>query len=365
MKKSIRFGSAALAIYLAVAACNLPSNSTQAPDAASTAAAQTVAAQLTQSAPLIPSVTASPINQVLPTFTSLPPSATSAPTATSTCDVADFIDDITIPDGTDMSPGQTFTKTWRLKNIGACSWTPSYAVVFSTGASLNGPSVQALPGNVNSGQTVDISLALTAPSTAGNYRSYWKLRNASGVLFTQFYVDIDVVTSSSGGGGFDLHSQAPSAEWIGSAGVITFGGPDTDPNGFALFKNNARVEDGGTPNKILEMHPQWVDNGVMSGIYPTYTVQPGEHFTARIGFLALADGSCGTGNATFQFNYKESGTVHPLGSWTETCDGSLRNVDVNLSSIVGHNVQFALAILANGSSGQDWGVWVSPRVEAP
>jgi hypothetical protein len=228
---------------------------------------------------------------------------------------------------------------------------------------MSGPSSQALTGNVNPGQSVDISVALTAPSTPGNYRGYWKLRNAAGVLFSEFYVDIDVVTPA--GSGFDLHSQAPSAQWIGSAGVVTFGGPDTDANGFAMFKNGARLEDGSTPGKVLELHPQWVDDGVMSGIYPTYTVQPGERFKARIGFIALADGSCGAGNVVFQFNYKESGTIHPLGSWTETCDGGLTNVDVNLSTIVGHNVQFALAVLANGSAGQDWAVWVNPRIEAP
>jgi hypothetical protein len=54
-----------------------------------------------------------------------------------------------------------------------------------------------------------------------------------------------------------------------------------------------------------------------------------------------------------------------LGEWTETCDGTMRDVDVDLSSIVGKNVQFALAVLANGPADQDWAVWVSPRVEIP
>jgi hypothetical protein len=64
-------------------------------------------------------------------------------------------------------------------------------------------------------------------------------------------------------------------------------------------------------------------------------------------------------------NYKESGVLKPLGEWTDTCDGSLKNVDVDLSSIAGKTVQFALAVLANGSAGQDWAIWVSPEVRIP
>jgi len=94
-------------------------------------------------------------------------------------------------------------------------------------------------------------------------------------------------------------------------------------------------------------------------------VVSGEHFKAKIGFLALSDGSCGTGNAKFQLNYKESGVLKPLGEWTDTCDGVLKDLDVDLSSIAGKTVQFALAVLANGAAGQDWAVWVNPRVALP
>jgi hypothetical protein len=38
---------------------------------------------------------------------------------------------------------------------------------------------------------------------------------------------------------------------------------------------------------------------------------------------------------------------------------------VDLSSLAGKTVQFALAILANGPPAQNLAVWVSPRVEIP
>jgi len=144
---------------------------------------------------------------VIPTSTTAPPTVTlavsptsgsSGPTATQQCDKADFVSDITIPDGTVLDPNETFTKTWRLRNSGTCSWTPSYAVVFSNGDAMSGPATQALTGNIDPGQTMDISVNLKAPATAGDYRGYWKLRNAAGGLFATFYVDIKV----SGPGAF-------------------------------------------------------------------------------------------------------------------------------------------------------------------
>jgi hypothetical protein len=62
---------------------------------------------------------------------------------------------------------------------------------------MSGPSAQALTGNVNPGQTIDISINLTSPASNGTKVGYWKLRNASGVTFAQFYVQIKV---DSGGG---------------------------------------------------------------------------------------------------------------------------------------------------------------------
>ena len=55
----------------------------------------------------------------------------------------------------------------------------------------------------------------------------------------------------------------------------------------------------------------------------------------------------------------------PLGAWEDTCDGTLKDIDVDLTSLAGKSVQFVLAVLANGSSSQDTAIWVSPRVAIP
>jgi hypothetical protein len=357
---------------LILSACNLPGRATPTPDfvqMAQTAAAQTVEASLSQAAPTsTPAPSATLIPTLIPTAI-IPP--TTAPSATvSNCDRAAFVSE-TIPDDSVFAPNTAFTKTWRLKNVGTCTWSTSYALVFDSGDAMGAPAAINLTGAVNPGQTVDLAVNLTSPSAADTYRGNYKLRNASGVLFGvdasgngPFWVQIQVSSTA-----YSFYSNAPSATWItcgdpcGGGTTITFGGPDTDPNGFALYRDGVELENGNSPSQTFETHPMWVDNGVISGLFSNYVVQPGDHFKSKLGFRAKADGSCGTGDVNYQFNYKESGSLHPLGSFHKTCDGSLTTVDIDLGSLAGHTVQFALVVLANGSSSQDWAVWVNPRIE--
>ncbi len=63
------------------------------------------------------------------------------------CDKFSFVSDITIPDGSVISPGKNFQKLWRLKNVGSCVWTPSYQFVFITGDQMGAPAAIQL-GNM-------------------------------------------------------------------------------------------------------------------------------------------------------------------------------------------------------------------------
>ena len=176
-----------------VAGCNLPLKPQDNPAVAQTAAALTVQAQIATVAPAtftaVPFPTIPPANTQAPVHTVTP-----AATPTSSCDNANFVTDVTIPDETVLAPDEAFSKTWRIRNAGGCSWTPSYAVVFVSGNDMDGPSVQALSGNVNPGQTVDLSVDLTAPTKEGDYTGNWGLRNAAGVIFGHFWVKISVET---------------------------------------------------------------------------------------------------------------------------------------------------------------------------
>jgi Ig-like domain-containing protein len=196
-------------LLVAGLACGLPSATTtptptNSVGAIYTAAAQTIQAELDKRGSATPEFTTTTAVQS-PTVTSTPvaPTVTLAPTSTSVpCDRASFVSDVTIPDGTFIQPGNTFTKTWRLKNVGTCTWSTDYQLVFDHGDSMGGPASQNLAGSVIPGATMDVSVNLTAPATAGSYRGYWRLRNASGILFGvdagAFWVDIKSGTAPTG-----------------------------------------------------------------------------------------------------------------------------------------------------------------------
>ncbi|NIP50652.1 MAG: hypothetical protein GWN30_07975, partial [Gammaproteobacteria bacterium] len=88
-----------------------------------------------------------------------------------------------IPDDTIIAAGETFTKTWELLNNGTCTWGAGYSLVFTAGDQMGSPDIRPLGQTVGPGETIELSITLTAPTEPGNYRGEWKLRNANGVLF--------------------------------------------------------------------------------------------------------------------------------------------------------------------------------------
>lgn len=206
MKNKTRIFNLLIVFVLFLSACNLPSDNDSTSDTANlTAAAQTVEALLSAT-PSTGSSTATNTPVAAATITLIPsPIFTSTPAATATpnCPLAQFVTDVTIPDGTVMTPNQTFNKKWRLKNIGACAWN-GYSLVFDSGDSMNGPATKAV-GAVNPGQEIDLDIDLKAPASAGNYRGYWRLVTNTNVLVPivsgyqgrSFYVDIKVAAPTN------------------------------------------------------------------------------------------------------------------------------------------------------------------------
>src|SRR5262245_38777081 len=93
----------------------------------------------------------------------------SASAAQSCTDRAQFLADVTVPDGSRYDPGATFKKTWRLRNVGTCTWTNAYMMVFDTGERMGNTASVNLTSNVIPGQDVELSVDLTAPSNPGRY----------------------------------------------------------------------------------------------------------------------------------------------------------------------------------------------------
>jgi uncharacterized protein YkwD len=106
---------------------------------------------------------------------------TFTPPAEQCLDEAGFDSDVTIPDNTLMEKGQTFTKTWRVRNTGTCAWV-GYSLVYAGGELMSAPLVNALPV-VQPGEYVDVTVVMVAPGNGGQYSSDWTFQNAQGETF--------------------------------------------------------------------------------------------------------------------------------------------------------------------------------------
>jgi hypothetical protein len=169
--------------------------------ARATGLALTAAAVLTSTQgarPPTPTPTAVPSATLAPTptatSTTAPATETNPPPATPTPCVNDsaFVTDVNVPDGTHFSGGAGFTKTWRLRNDGTCTWTTAYTLRYIAGDALGGSQVN-VPNEVPPGATLDLSVALTAPAGGGSFRGNWQLHSPAGEPFgTKPYVDIRV-----------------------------------------------------------------------------------------------------------------------------------------------------------------------------
>merc|ERR1719281_1452218 len=90
---------------------------------------------------------------------------------------ARFVRDVTIFDGTQMAPGTTFTKIWRIKNVGELAWPAGSRMLFVGGdqmtTEMSVPLSRANP--VQPGEEVDVAVEMTAPKDHGRYLGYWRL----------------------------------------------------------------------------------------------------------------------------------------------------------------------------------------------
>lgn len=291
----------------------------------------------------------------------------SHPVAAATkCDWVQFVSDVTVPDGTTYKASDSFNKTWRVKNIGTCTWTTDYSLVFVNGAQMNAPASVKLPKSVAPGQTIDLTVSMTAPNAAGTHRGNWQLKNASGVLFgigpnadKSFWVEIKV-SGAPGATGYDFAENAASAAWTSGAGSLTFPGTDGDAKGFARKIDAPKLETGATATLPgLLMVPQNVTDGYIQGVFPAFRVERGDRFQATIGCEHGAT-SCWV---NFRLQYQiGAGAVQTLWSFNEKHEGLVYRANIDLSRLAGQDVKFILRINAAGAAAGDRALWGSPQI---
>jgi hypothetical protein len=289
--------------------------------------------------------------------TAVPPTPTPIP-----CDRGKFVSE-TIPDGTAVTPGASFTKTWTLRNDGSCTWNNGYALVFVSGDAMTGPASQPLTSSsVAPGQEVKITLNLKAPGAEGTFRGNWKLRNSGGSIFglgsaadQPFWVEIKVTSSPS-----SLIESYCLAQWSSDAGNLPCPGQTSDTNGYVIKVDAPQLEDGSTENEPgLVTNPQPGNTGQITGHFEPMMVPSGAHFNTVVGCAYDAK------NCKVKFILKyiaDNGPVQSLGEWPEAYDGKFTVVNLNLSSLAGKSVQFIFTVLANGSGEGNQALWLNPTV---
>ncbi len=338
-----------------------------------------------------PSLTPTPSITPSPTITRTP-TITPTPTYDPRCNRAAFVGDVSIVDDSVFHYGEPLTKTWRIRNVGTCTWNSSYHLVFAGGDKFAGPDSVAIPLTVAPNQTVDVSVTLTAPGSPGEFQSFWQLQapdgrhfgvggSANGVIWVKIKVIPPLLSTAtttaipssiaSATGPSTATPAAPAmtvdfvntvcqAQWQSNDGVLPCPGQPGDARGFVMIENRAVLEDGSTASlPSLLTFPASTADGYILGLYPAFVVQPGDHFQASVGCEYNAK-AC---SVLFRLSYLDSsGAARDLWSVGEFYDGKYSSADIDLSRLAGQQIRLVLSVGSLGASTDDRALWLNPRI---
>jgi hypothetical protein len=152
-------------------------------DALRTEAVETYAASLTKVLVVLP--TASPTLTVKPSATPTPEitATLETPAVANPCYSLLWIEDRSIPDGTNLKANEVFTKTWYVQNNGGCAWAPNFTFTNFGGDPMEGePLVLTEP--IPAGAKRELSIQLVVPSNQnGLIQSSWRMTDENGLFF--------------------------------------------------------------------------------------------------------------------------------------------------------------------------------------
>lgn len=300
-----------------------------------------------------------------PSANPFPQSPTETPTAIP-CNKGAFIEDVTVPDNMVLLPDVDFVKTWRIKNTGTCTWTPNYELVYVDGSLMGSSREVSLPDFVLPGETVDISVELTAPFDEGTYRGNWALRNEEGTQFgfgssgkSPLWVLIKVVEPDVDFY-YDFSSNICLALWESGSGELDCSGSEGSDLGFVQLLDNPRLENRYEDEPAIWVVPNRSPDGWIRGEFPEIRVRNGYHFRTWVGCLDDSQGC----NVTFSLNYRvRDGSIKNLHTWREAYDGQITMVDLDLSGLAGQSVSFILRVEVERNPGSANAFWFVPRIE--
>lgn len=152
-------------------------------DAIHTEAVKTHMASLTQVLVVLPTIAPTPTAEPSATPTLEATATLETPAAANPCYKLLWIEDRSIPDGSQMKANEVFTKTWYVQNNGGCAWAPGFTFRHFGGERMEGqPLVLTEPIPV--GAKREISIQLVVPSGQnGLAQSSWRMSDKNGAFF--------------------------------------------------------------------------------------------------------------------------------------------------------------------------------------
>jgi hypothetical protein len=250
-----------------------------------------------------------------------------------------------------------------VKNNGAVSSGASIARLFAEGVQKSNANVPAIAaGGTYDGTFSDWTYTPLMPHIK-------VVADASGIITEADETNNEKSVTMAIAVVYDFVAQASSpavdVRWVSGAGPLTFGGALDDPSGFAVYRTNVMLEDNNTYDKVLETHPQWIDNGYISGSYLelfntyAYKVKAGERFYARCGLIKNAS----AGKVRYKVMIRcEGGPETWIFEGVKAYDGTVKVINVDLTPYAGKKADFILQVNAEGSSQQDWAAWEQARI---
>ena len=233
-----------------------PQNTARTNDATATIVG--VARQTPAPSPSAPTATTPP--------TAAPVTLTASPTPA--CKPTVELDDVTVPDGSRLKPGEAFVKAWRFLNTGNCAWEKGWALVFQNGERFSAPDTAPI-SVADVGKSVEVSMTMKAPQSPGTYAGVWAVQMPSGQIVTVADVSIVVFAPTP--------TRAPTAVAPAAKPTTQAVGGSIPPNGTGGFA----VDRGafGPVNCVRLSESEWMGEFqiIVAGGPGNYTISDPEH----------------------------------------------------------------------------------------
>ncbi len=249
-------------------------------------------------------------------------SKTETPVPSASCtNIAVFVTDVTIPDGTLVNAGQVYGKTWQVRNAGTCTWDGGYQLTFLSGDVLPSGAPAPIP-NTPPGAAANLTTNIIAPTTPGTHTGVWQIMSPNGIRFGPTLTAVVQVAGApapapavcSGIPNIASFSVSPSTITVGQSATLSWG----------LVSNADLAE---------------IDQGIGGVATPgSITVSPGSTTTYTLTAF------CGPNSTTAQVTL----TVNP-----SACSGtpSISSFTVSPSTItVGQSATLSWGLVGNADS---------------